>query len=75
MQPFLKNGVLKNNHLKLSKSVSLHKIYHLNYPMPSQIYLFFTGYELKEAELEEVTSVFNVKFFMKEKSFKCSKKN
>ena len=25
--------------------------------MPSQIYLFFIGYELKEAELEEVASV------------------
>ena len=25
--------------------------------MPSQIYLFFIGYELKEAELEEVPSV------------------
>ena len=25
--------------------------------MPSQIYLFFTGYELKEAKLEEVLSL------------------
>ena len=32
--------------------------------MPSQIYLFFVGYELKEAEFEEVacvSGIFNVR--------------
>ena len=48
----------------VSRLLRLHRINHPNYLMPSQIYLFFIGYELKEAEFEEVacvSGIFNVR--------------
>ena len=44
----------------VSRLFGLHRIYHANFLMPSQISLFFVGYELKEAELEEVATVSGV---------------
>ena len=44
----------------VSRLFGLHRIYHPNFLMPSQISLFFVGYELKEAELEEVATVSGV---------------
>ena len=48
----------------VSRLLRLHRINHPNYLMPSQIYLFFIGYGLKEAEFEEVacvSGIFNVR--------------
>ena len=43
--------------LQLSRLLGLHRIHHPNYLMTSEIDLFFIGYKLKEAELEEVACV------------------